>query len=106
MASAVAVVDYREFTKRALVAGFVTLVLASLLVGIEAVSTVSGLHVATRYRAVFCASIGVAIVYFLMEMLKDKQQTFEAASKRPTRDGAIDALIVNIIPELRFKKEA
>ena len=70
MASAVAVVDYREFTKRALVAGFVTLVLASLLVGIEAVSTVSGLEVATRYRAVFCASIGVAIVYFLMEMLK------------------------------------
>jgi hypothetical protein len=43
MASAVAVVDYREFTKRAVVAGFVTLVLASLLVGIEAVSTVSGL---------------------------------------------------------------
>ena len=70
MVSAVAAVDYREFTKRALVAGFVTLVLASLIVGIEAVSTVNGLEVATRYRAVFCASIGVAIVYFLMEMLK------------------------------------
>src|SRR5215470_1906859 len=64
------VTDYREFVKRALVAGFVTLLLASLLVGIETVSTVNGLEVSTRYRAVFCASIGVAIVFFLNEMLK------------------------------------
>src|SRR5581483_2863042 len=67
--AAASTVDYREFAKRAIVAGFVTLVLASLMVGIETVSTVSGLEVATRYRAVFAASIGVAIVYFLIEML-------------------------------------
>ena len=64
------VADYREFVKRALVAGFITLLLASLLVGIETVSTVHGLDVSTRYRAVFSASIGVAIVFFLIEMLK------------------------------------
>jgi branched-chain amino acid transport system permease protein len=69
-AAAAASVDYREFTKRAVVAGFVTLILASLLVGIETVSTVNGLEVATRYRAVFCASIGVGVVYFLVEMMK------------------------------------
>src|SRR6516164_8855578 len=70
MVAALPAVDYREFTKRAIIAGLVTLVLASLLVGIETVSTVNGLEIATRYRAVFCASIGVAIVYFLIEMLK------------------------------------
>ena len=58
-------VDYRDIAKRAIGAGLVTLVLASLLVGIEAVSTNFGLEINTRYRAVFCASIGVAIVYFL-----------------------------------------
>src|SRR5215831_14718192 len=70
MAVALPAVDYREFTKRAIIAGLVTLVLASLLVGIETVSTVNGLEVATRYRAVFFASAGVAVVYFLIEMLK------------------------------------
>src|SRR5262249_421086 len=70
MAASTDVVDYREFAKRAIVAGFVTLILASLLVGIETVSTVNGLRVATRYRAVFYAAIGVAIVYFMVEMLK------------------------------------
>jgi branched-chain amino acid transport system permease protein len=69
-AVSLAPVSYRELVKRGLVAGFITLVLASLLVGIETVSTVNGLQVATRYRAVFCAAIGVAIVYFLIEMLK------------------------------------
>jgi branched-chain amino acid transport system permease protein len=69
-AASVPAVDYRDFLKRSLAAGAVTLILASLLVGIETVSTVSGLEVATRYRAVFCASIGVAIVYFLIEMQK------------------------------------
>ncbi len=70
IAAAPAAVNYRDFAKRAVIAGFVTLVLASLLVGIETVSTVNGLQVATRYRAVLCASLGVAIVYFLVEMLK------------------------------------
>ena len=70
MVAALPAVDYREFTKRAIIAGLVTLVLASLLVGIETVSTVNGLEVATRYRAVFFASAGVAVVYFLIEMLK------------------------------------
>jgi branched-chain amino acid transport system permease protein len=70
MAAALPAVDYRVFAKRAIVAGVVTLVLASLLVGIETVSTVNGLQVATRYRAVFFAAAGVAVVYFLIEMLK------------------------------------
>jgi branched-chain amino acid transport system permease protein len=69
-AAALPAVDYREFAKRAIIAGIVTLLLASLLVGIETVSTVNGLQVATRYRAVFFAAGGVTVVYFLIEMLK------------------------------------
>ncbi|HYV89542.1 MAG TPA: DUF3382 domain-containing protein, partial [Candidatus Polarisedimenticolia bacterium] len=60
--------DIREFAKRAVLAGIVTLVLSCLLIGIEAVSTTTGLEIHTRYRAVFCASIGVAIVYFFSQM--------------------------------------
>src|ERR1043166_5343679 len=60
--------DYREFAKRAVVAGFVTLVLTCLLIGIEAVSTTAGLEIHTRYRAVFYASAGVAIAYFLAQL--------------------------------------
>src|SRR5882672_2232126 len=62
-------VNYRDIAKRAVGAGFITLVLACLLVGIEAVSTTAGLEIRTRYRAVFCASIGVAIVYFLSQLM-------------------------------------
>ena len=62
-------INYRDMAKRAVGAGFVTLVLACLLVGIEAVSTTTGLEINTRYRAVFCAAIGVAIVYFLSQLL-------------------------------------
>ena len=62
-------VNYRDIAKRAVGAGFVTLVLACLLVGIEALSTTTGLEIRTRYRAVFCASIGVAIVYFLSQLM-------------------------------------
>src|SRR5450432_3602806 len=60
--------DIREFAKRAVLAGVVTLVLACLLIGINAVSTTTGLEIHTRYRAVFAASIGVAIVYFFSQM--------------------------------------
>jgi branched-chain amino acid transport system permease protein len=60
--------DIREFAKRAVLAGIVTLVLSCLLIGIEAVSTTTGLEIHTRYRAVFCASIGVALVYFFSQM--------------------------------------
>ncbi len=62
-------IDYRDIAKRAVGAGLVTLVLACLLVGIEALSTTTGLEIRTRYRAVFCASVGVAIVYFLSQLL-------------------------------------
>jgi branched-chain amino acid transport system permease protein len=64
------IIDYRNFAKRAIGAGIVTLVLTSLMVGIQTVSTTTGLEVATRYRAVFFASIGVAIVYFLSLLLQ------------------------------------
>src|SRR6266481_5479687 len=63
------IVNYGEIAKRAVGAGIITLVLASLLVGIEAVSTNFGLEINTRYRAVFCASTGVAIVYFLSQLM-------------------------------------
>src|SRR5258706_778763 len=62
-------IDYQRIAKHALGAGFVTLLLACLLVGIEAVSTTTGLDIHTRYRAVFAASIGVAIVYFLSQLV-------------------------------------
>src|SRR5438874_13553067 len=62
-------VNYAEIAKRAVAAGFITLVLSCLLVGIEAVSTNFGLEINTRYRAVFCASVGVAIVFFLSQLM-------------------------------------
>ena len=70
-AAAAASVDYREFAKRAIIAGVVTLLLASLMVGIETVPTANagGLEVVTRYRAVFFAAAGVGVVYFLIEMM-------------------------------------
>jgi branched-chain amino acid transport system permease protein len=62
-------VNYRELVKRAIVAGFVTLVLASLLIGIQTVSNTTGLGIETRFRAVFMAAGGVAVVFFLAELL-------------------------------------
>jgi branched-chain amino acid transport system permease protein len=62
-------VDYRDIAKRSVGAGIVTLLLACLIVGIEAVSTTTGLEINTRYRAVFSASIGVAVVYYLSQLL-------------------------------------
>src|SRR6266446_4557569 len=63
------IVNYGEIAKRAVGAGIITLVLSCLLVGIEAVSTNFGLEINTRYRAVFCASVGVAVVYFLSQLM-------------------------------------
>jgi branched-chain amino acid transport system permease protein len=62
-------VDYRELLKRAVAATFITLVLASLLVGLETVSTVNGILLSPRYRAVICAALGVGVVYFLIELM-------------------------------------
>ncbi len=59
---------YGEFAKRAVLAGIVTLVLTCLLVGIEAVSTTTGLEIHTRYRAVLFASVGVGLVYFFAQL--------------------------------------
>jgi branched-chain amino acid transport system permease protein len=63
-------VNYRELAKRALVAGAVTLVLASLIVGVETISKTTGLAIETRYRAVFFAAGGVAVVFFLSDLMR------------------------------------
>jgi branched-chain amino acid transport system permease protein len=63
-------VNYRELLKRAVVAGLVTLVLASLLIGIETISNTTGLGIETRFRAVFMAAGGVAVIFFLIELLQ------------------------------------
>jgi branched-chain amino acid transport system permease protein len=62
--------DYPKITKGAIGAGLLTLILASLVVGIETISSTAGIAFETRYRAVFCAAIGVAIIYFLAQMIK------------------------------------
>ena len=63
-------VDYPKLTKGAIGAGVLTLVLTSLVVGIETISSTGALTYETRFRAVICAAIGVAIVYFLAALLK------------------------------------
>jgi branched-chain amino acid transport system permease protein len=63
-------VDYADLAKRAAAAGVITLILGSLLVGLETVSTVNGILLSPRYRALVCAAVGVGVVYFLMELLK------------------------------------
>jgi len=71
MATATAdMIDYPKIAKGALGAGVLTLVLASLVVGIETISAPTGITYDTRYTAVFAAAIGVAIVYFLAQLLK------------------------------------
>jgi branched-chain amino acid transport system permease protein len=63
-------VDYQKLIKGAIGAGVLTLVLTVLVVGIETISSPTGITFETRYRAVFCAAIGVAIVYFLVHLIK------------------------------------
>ncbi len=69
-AAALQPVDYPKLTKGAVGAGILTLVLASLVVGIETISSPTGITYQTRFRAVICAAIGVAIVYFLAQLIK------------------------------------
>jgi branched-chain amino acid transport system permease protein len=74
-AAALQSVDYPKLAKGAIGAGLLTLVLASLVVGIETVSSPTGITYETRFRAVFCAAIGVAIVYFLAQLIKAGRPT-------------------------------
>jgi branched-chain amino acid transport system permease protein len=69
-AAAVETVNYRELAKRAIIAGVVTLALASLIVGVETISKTTGLLIETRYRAVFFAAGGVAVVFFLSDLMR------------------------------------
>ncbi len=69
-AAALQPLDYPKLTKGAAGAGILTLVLASLVVGIETISSPGGITYETRYGAVFCAAVGVAIVYFLAQLIK------------------------------------
>ncbi len=63
-------IDYPKIAKGAFGAGVLTLVLASLVVGIETISSPTGITYETRFRAVICAAIGVGIVYFLAQLIK------------------------------------
>ncbi|HET6619350.1 MAG TPA: hypothetical protein VFG64_05375, partial [Dongiaceae bacterium] len=64
-AAAVASLDYPKILRGSIGACILTLVLTGLIVGIETVSSTGALTYETRFRAVFAASIGVGIVYFL-----------------------------------------
>jgi branched-chain amino acid transport system permease protein len=64
-------VNYREILKRAVIAGVVTLVLASLMVGVQTTNTMNyAIGIETRFRAVFMAAAGVAIIFFLVELMR------------------------------------
>ncbi len=65
-------VDYTDFAKRSVAAGVITLILGSLLVGLETVPTPNGgsMLLEPRFRALVCAAVGIAIVYFLVQLLK------------------------------------
>ena len=69
-AVALAPVDYPKILKGSIAAGVLTVVLTGLIVGIETISSTGALTYDTRFRAVFAAAIGVAIVYFLVQMLR------------------------------------
>src|SRR5262245_23859280 len=69
-AAVLAPIDYQKIAKGSIAAGILTLVLTGLIVGIETISSTGALTYETRYRAVFAAAVGVAIVYFLAELLK------------------------------------
>jgi branched-chain amino acid transport system permease protein len=62
-------VDYPKILRHSIAAGVITLVLTCLVVGIETISSTGALTYQTRYRAVIAASIGVAIVYFLVRLI-------------------------------------
>jgi branched-chain amino acid transport system permease protein len=68
-------VDYPKILKGSIAAGVLTVVLTGLIVGIETISSTGALTYDTRFRAVFAAAIGVAIVYFLAEMLRTGRAT-------------------------------
>src|SRR5262245_33801950 len=61
--------DYPKIVRDSIAAGVITLVLTCLVVGIETISSTGALTYETRYRAVFAASIGVGIVYFLVRLI-------------------------------------
>jgi len=64
-------VNYREILKRAVIAGVVTLVLASLMVGVQTTNTMNyAIGIETRFRAVFMAAAGVAVIFFLVELMR------------------------------------
>ena len=69
-AAALQPVDYPKLIKGAVGAGVLTLVLASLVVGIETISSTGALTYETRFTAVSAAAVGVAIVYFLAQLIK------------------------------------
>lgn len=68
-AAALQPINYSKIVKGSIAAGIVTVVLTCLVVGIETISSPTGITFETRYRAVFCAAIGVAIVYFLVQLI-------------------------------------
>ncbi|HKP27287.1 MAG TPA: branched-chain amino acid ABC transporter permease, partial [Dongiaceae bacterium] len=70
-AAVLAPIDYPKIAKGSIAAGILTLVLTGLIVGIETISSTGALTYETRFRAVFAAAIGVGIVYFLAELLKN-----------------------------------
>ena len=70
-AAALAPIDYPKIAKGSIAAGILTLVLTGLIVGIETISSTGALTYEARFRAVFAAAIGVAIIYFLAELLKN-----------------------------------
>ncbi|HWA49013.1 MAG TPA: high-affinity branched-chain amino acid ABC transporter permease LivM [Dongiaceae bacterium] len=69
-AAALQPIDYPKLFKGSVAAAIITLVLASLVVGIETISAPTGITYQTRYAAVFAAAIGVGIVYFLAQLIK------------------------------------
>ena len=64
-------VDYTDLAKRSVAAGVITLILGSLLVGLETVPTPNGgsMQLEPRYRALICAAVGIAVVYCLIELI-------------------------------------
>lgn len=68
-AAALQPINYSKIVKGSIAAGIVTVVLTCLVVGIETISSPTGITFETRYRSVFCAAVGVAIVYFLVQLI-------------------------------------
>lgn len=62
--------DYTKLSRNSVAAGVLTVILASLVVGIETISSTGALTYDTRFGAIIAAGIGVAIVYFLAQLIK------------------------------------